>query len=91
MSHKNESCRRSIIDASNHNHWSRCPWIAVEGEHTALIQIITDQDLFLFGIVRQGGITGDDRQLANHLIELHNKTLTREVKHAEDSSRKSGA
>jgi hypothetical protein len=47
--------------------------------------------LFLFGIVRQGGITGDDRQLANHLIELHNKTLTREVKHAEDSSRKSGA
>ena len=77
-----------MAEINKSNHWSRRPWIAVEGELVESILIYTDKpQRLLIEIHNPAGLNADDRQLANHIIELHNKTLTREVKHAEDSSR----
>lgn len=63
-----------MVEINASNHWSRRPWIAVvERENTILIY--TDTEFFLFGIVQPNELTEDDRQLANHIITLHNKTL----------------
>lgn len=75
----------SVINATNH--WSRCPWLAVEGEHeqgeTAeeaayadkIINIYTDQADPLCSIFNPEGLTADDRQLADYIIRNHNEKL----------------
>lgn len=82
----------SVVNATNH--WSRCPWVAVENEEPNTIAIYTDQADMLFFIYNPEGITGDDRALADYVIRSHNTKL-QEQKGAiileEDFSRKPDA
>ena len=66
------------------NHWSKRVWIAVEDdpELDGGIGIYTDQDYILCLVAPSaplGGLTEDDKALANHIIEQHNKGLAEGV------------
>lgn len=76
---------------SSENHWSRRVWVAVEDDPdngTALC-ICDDSGRCVLVLVEGEArvlMTEDDRQLANHIIELHNKAL-KEASNAKNASR----
>lgn len=67
-----------MSEINSSNHWSKRPWVAVEGDEPNTIAIYSDApDLLLF-IYNPAGLTGDDQQLADYVIRSHNTKLEEE-------------